>query len=186
MERPAPSEYAEYYGLYVGQVPDGDVLEILERGVGETRELLDGIPPEWETHRYEPGKWSVREVVGHVLDAERVFAYRALSFARADPAPLPSMDENAWAVSSGAGRRPLASLLGELEHLRRSHVAMFAGFGDEVWDRRGVASGFELTVRAMPYILAGHEIHHRRVLAERYLGPLGGREGDSQALRDAS
>jgi hypothetical protein len=175
MERPQPSEYEAYYGTYIGRVPEGNVLELLERGIAESRDLLGGIPPTWETYRYEPGKWSVREVVAHVIDAERVFGYRALSIARADPAPLPSMDQDLWAANAHAANRPLASLLDELEHLRRSHVAMFAGFDAEVWGRRGVASGFEFTVRTFPYILAGHEIHHRRVLEERYLRPL--REG---------
>ena len=171
MHRPQPSEYDEYYGLYIGQVPEGNILELLERGLADNRALLGDLPTEWQTHRYQPGKWSVREVVGHVLDAERVFGYRAVSIARADPAPLPSMDQDVWAASSNAARRPLASLLEELEHLRRSHVAMFADFDQEMWGRRGVASGFEFTVRSFPYILAGHEIHHRRVLEERYLRP---------------
>ena len=175
MERPQPSEYNEYYGTYIGKVPRGDILELLARGIAETRDLLDDVPPEWETYRYEPGKWSVREVVAHVLDAERVFGYRALSIARADPAPLPGMDQDLWAANANAEGRPLASFLQELDHLRRSHIAMFAGFADEMWGRRGVASGFEFTVRTFPYILVGHEIHHRRVLEERYLRPL--REG---------
>ena len=172
MKRPHPSEHAEYYGLYVNQVPDGDVLEILDEEVGRTVELLGGLPPEWETYRYEPGKWSVREVMGHVVDGERLFGYRALSIARADPADLPSMDQDQWAGSSNAGDRPLAALLDDLERARRSSIAMFESFDEEMWARRGMASGFEFSVRTFPYILAGHEIHHRRVLEERYLKPL--------------
>ncbi len=172
MHRPRPSEYDEYYGLYVGQVPEGEILELLERGLADNRALLGDLPVEWETYRYEPGKWSVREVIAHVLDAERVFGYRAVSIARGDPASLPGMDQDVWAAGANAANRPLASLLEELEHLRRSHILMFAGFDGEMWGRRGVASGFEFTVRSFPYILAGHEIHHRRVLEERYLRPL--------------
>ncbi len=171
MHRPQPSEYDEYYGLYVGQVPEGEILELLERGLADNRALLGDLPAEWETYRYEPGKWSVREVVAHVLDAERVFGYRAVSIARGDPSPLPGMDQDVWAAGANAANRSLASLLDELEHLRRSHILMFAGFDDEMWGRRGVASGVGFTVRSFPHILAGHEIHHRRVLEERYLRP---------------
>ncbi len=172
MKRPHPSEHAEYYGLYIHQVPDGDVLQILDEGVGRTVELLGGLPPEWETYRYEPGKWSVREVMGHVVDVERVFGYRALSIARADPATLPGMDQDQWAASSNAGDRPLASLLEDLRWARRSSLAMFKGFDDATGERSGVASDCPFSVRTFPYIVAGHEIHHRRVLEERYLKPL--------------
>ncbi len=161
MRRPEPSEYEEYYGLYVNQVPDGDVLQILEQGVGRTAELLGGIPEAWETYRYAPEKWLLREVMGHVLDVERLFSYRALSIARSDPAHLPSMDQDQWAAASNAAERPLASLLDDFARARASSLAMLRGLAGDAWDRRGVASGFEFTVRSFPYILAGHEIHHR-------------------------
>ena len=169
MRRPQPSEYEEYYGLYVGQVPDGDILQILADGVKRTVDLLGGVAPEQETFRYEPGKWSVREVVGHVVDVERVFGYRALSIARADPAALPGMDQDVWAAASNAADRPLARQLEDFRRARASNVAMFEGFDDAVWERSGTASGFPFSVRTFPWILAGHEIHHRRVLEERYL-----------------
>lgn len=186
MERPQATDYAEYYGLYVDQVPEGNILELLSRGIDETRALLDGVPTEWESFRYAPGKWSVREVVGHMIDAERVFGYRALSIARGDAAPLPGMDQDQWARDSNAARRLLAEQLEEFELLRRAHVAMFAGFEDAAWQRRGVASGCEFGVRAFPYILAGHENHHRRVLEERYLEPLQQRAARVTPDRDAS
>ncbi|MCP3958849.1 MAG: DinB family protein [bacterium] len=172
MRRPNPDEYNEYYSLYINQVPEGDILEMLATGVQASRRLLGGLPEAWEVYRYEPGKWSLREVVGHVIDVERVFGYRALSMARSDPAHLPGMDQDPWAASSNAGDRPLASQLEDLERARASSIAMFESFDGETWDRRGTASGFEFTVRAFPYILAGHEIHHLRVLEERYLKPL--------------
>ena len=173
MQRPQPSEYNEYYGLYVGQVPDGEILHILRDGVKRTVDLLAGLSPEQETYRYEPGKWSVREVVGHVIDVERVFGYRALSIARADPVPLPGMDQDVWAASSNAHHRPLAQQLEDFRAARASNVAMLAGFDDAVWERSGTASGYPFSVRTFPWILAGHEIHHRRVLEEKYLKALG-------------
>ncbi len=171
MRRPETSEYAEYYGLYVNQVPDGDILELLDQGVCRTREALDGIASKWETFAYESGKWTLREVVGHMIDTERVFGYRALSVARQDPAALPGMDQDQWTATTNANSRPLATLLGELESLRRSSIALFEGFDEVMWDQRGIASGVEFSVRAFPFIIVGHEIHHLKVLEERYLKP---------------
>lgn len=169
-ERPQSSEYADYYGLYIGQVPEGDIRELMASEIESTLEMLRGVPAERETHRYAEGKWSVREVVGHMIDVERVFAYRALAFARRDPAPLPSMEQDGWALASNAHQRPLSELADELELTRRGHVVMFRGFDDEVALETGVASGFRFTVRSLAYCLVGHEIHHRKLLAERYLG----------------
>jgi uncharacterized damage-inducible protein DinB len=170
IQHPAPGECDEYYNRYIEQVPDGDLLDILERGVAETRSVLAGLTVERETYRYEPGKWSVREVVGHVLDSERAFAYRALAFARLDPAPYPSFDQDEYAAGSNAHERALADLMAEWSAVREANVLMFRSFGDETWDLRGVASGYEFTVRALAFIIAGHEIWHRGTLRERYLG----------------
>ncbi len=172
MQRPDPTEYHEYYGTYVHKVPDGEILEILDQGVSQTLGLLRDLPTEWETFSYEPGKWTLRDVLGHMADAERVFSYRALSFARLDPGELPSMDQDQWVADSNAGSRPLPSLLAEFECVRRSSIALFEGFDEDVWSRRGTASGCEFSVRSFPYIVAGHEIHHRRVIEERYLARL--------------
>ncbi len=169
MRRPDTTEYDEYYGGYIRQVPEGDVLEILGAGVGLTVEALAGMAPERETHRYQPGKWSAREVLGHVVDMEWLFSYRALTFARADPSPLPSIDQDLWAANSNAGERTVAALLEDLAHVRASSLAILKGLTEDAWDRRGTASGCEFTVRACAYILAGHEIHHRKVLVEKYL-----------------
>ncbi len=169
LRRPEADEYDGYYALYVRQVPAGDVLETLSRQIELTGETIARVPPELETFRYQSGKWSVREVVGHMADVERTFAYRALWFARADPSPLPGLEQDDWGAASNASERPLAELYAELALARMSHVAMFRGFDDAAWLRRGVASGFEFTVRSLPYLMAGHEIHHRRVLEERYL-----------------
>jgi hypothetical protein len=171
LPRPAAGDAAPYYFRYIDRVPDEDVLSLLERGLAETRRVLAGIVGaggERETFRYEPGKWSVREVVGHVLDAERVFGFRALHMARGADTALPSLDEDEWVPTSGAGARPLAEMLDELELVRRGHLAMFRAFDAAAWERTGVASDVLFRVRAFPFILAGHEIHHREVLAERY------------------
>jgi hypothetical protein len=167
--RPASSEYAPFYGGYVGAVPDGDFLPLLERQGSETVALLRAVSEKTSQHRYAPGKWSIREVVGHLTDAERVFTYRALSFARGDATPLPSFDENTWAATSNADRRPLADLIGDFEAVRAATLALLRGFDEEQFARAGIASGHQVTVRALAYIVAGHERHHVRILRERYL-----------------
>ena len=169
LPRPTTGDADPYYFAYIDLVPDGDVLEILARGVAETRRVLSGVPAERETFRYAPGKWSVRDVVGHVLDGERVFGNRAFHMGRGDPAPLPSMDQEIYAGTAGSDRRPLADLLAELDLVRQANLSMFRGFDAAAWERTGTASSKPFRVRSFPFILAGHEIHHRRVLAERYL-----------------
>lgn len=167
--RPGAGEYAEYYGRYIGQVADGPILETLERQLVETMDLLRAVTEEGAGRRYAPDKWSVKEVVGHVTDMERVFACRALHFARGETQPLPGVEQDAYVAAAGFDARPLAAILDELEAVRRASLALFAGFDADTWMRRGVASGYSFTVRAMPWILAGHERHHREVLRERYL-----------------
>ena len=167
--RPKADEYADYYGRYIGRVPEAPVLETLERQIAGTMELLRAVPEERGGHRYAPGKWSMKEVLGHVTDAERIFATRALCFARGEAQPLPGMEQDEYVAAAGFDRRPLAGILDELEAVRRASLALFAGLGPDDWMRRGVASGCTFTVRAMPWILAGHERHHVDVLRERYL-----------------
>jgi len=169
VRRPRPGEIAEYYQGYVDGVPGDDVLATLERNLVETRVLLEPLDERRAGHRYAPGKWSVKEVVGHVIDAERVFAYRALRMARGDPTPLASFDQDAFVARSGSDRRALGELLEELEHLRAANLLFFRSLGEEDWERHGTASERPFVVCAFPWILAGHELHHRRVLVERYL-----------------
>jgi uncharacterized damage-inducible protein DinB len=169
IKRPDPSEYYEYYGRYVDLVPDGDILVILAAEMQRTLDVLAGVGPELADYRYAPEKWSVKEVIGHVIDAERLFGYRALHFARRDPAPLPSMEENDWAQASNAAARSIQSLAGEFELVRRSHIALFKSFDEELSTLSGTASGYKFSVRTFPYLMAGHEMHHRGVLLERYL-----------------
>ena len=169
LTRPAPNEYADYYATYTSQVPEGDILELMDSELEATLELLASIPAERETYRYAPGKWSIREAVGHMIDTERNFASRALWFARMDAAPLPGMEQDEWAAASNANDRPLGELAAEFAAARRSHRAMFAGFDDEAATRSGIASGVSFTTRSFAWILVGHEIHHRSILQERYL-----------------
>jgi uncharacterized damage-inducible protein DinB len=169
MQRPDPSEYHDYYRRYIDKVPEGDVIVLLSSELERTLALLRRVPSERADYRYASDKWSVKEVVGHVIDSERTFAYRALAFARNDPAPLPSFEQEQYARFSNASRRPLRELAEELEWLRKSNVLLFKSFDEDMWARRGIASDVSFTVRTFPYIIVGHEIHHRRVLEERYL-----------------
>ena len=169
-ERPGPGEHAEYYSRYVDLVPEGNILDTLLRQLGETLVLLQEVPPERETYRYAPAKWSIREVVGHMIDTERVFAYRALAIARSDSADLPTMDQDEWVRRSGADDRTLEDLSSEWASLRRSNLDLLASLGVEAGLSRGRASGFEITVRSIPWIMAGHELWHRERLRVDYLG----------------
>jgi hypothetical protein len=170
MQRPGPSEHHEYYSGYIDLVPDGDVLASLETQIGRTLELLGTIPRTKEEHRYAPGKWSIREVVGHLVDAERVFAFRALWMARGASGELGSMEQDEWAATSNAGSRSLAGLAREWGVLRGANVLMFRSFDDAMWARQGIASGRSFAVRTFPWIIAGHELHHRVRLERDYLG----------------
>jgi len=169
MTRPAPDEFNEYYSRYIDLVPDGDIVATLTEQMAETQKLLASVPADREDYRYAEGKWSVRDVVGHVMDVERVFAFRALWAARREEAEQPSMEQDSWADASNAGRRPLADLAGEWAALRRAVVLMCAGFDEETWDRRGRASGNAYSVRAAIWVIVGHEVHHRGVLEREYL-----------------
>lgn len=168
LSRPAETEYAPFYTPYVAGVPDGDVITILVRQGNETAALLGRVNEERSLFRYAPGKWTVREVAGHLSDSERVFTYRALTFARGDETPLPSFDENSWAARSNASARPMSAHVEEIRAVRAATLALFQGFSAAEWERWGTASGKKVTVRALAYILAGHERHHLNILRERY------------------
>lgn len=167
--RPAASEYLEYYGKYIEQVPDGDLLTLLQQQKSETAKLLKGITPEQADFAYGPGKWTVKEVVGHLSDAERVFAYRALRFARGDATPLSPFDENLYVPAGQFGRRTIADLADEFASIRSTTVHLAKHLGQDALARQGIASGHPITVRALLYIIAGHERHHVALLRERYL-----------------
>ena len=166
---PAPAEYSEYFARYVGRVPPGDVVATIRDQSADSMTLLRGVDPSRTTTGYAPGKWSIRDIVLHMADTERVMGYRALHIARADVTPLPSFDENAWTPMAGANARSMESLLAEFEATRRSTVAMLEGLPPEAWTRIGTASGKPVSVRALAWIIAGHERHHLAIIRERYL-----------------
>ncbi len=169
LSRPAAGEYDEYYDLYVRRVPDGDILEIIDRQITDTNRFLLGIGEEKAKYRYAPDKWSIKQVAGHLSDIERLFQYRAVAFARNDRTPLPSIDQDDYLSGANFDDRALEDIAEEYRLVRTSGLALFRSFDDEISLRTGTASGFTFTVRSIPYILAGHEIHHVGVIKERYL-----------------
>ncbi len=168
-QAPQTDEYNEFYRGYIRYVPPGDVLANLEKNLDLHLNFFASASEELQSYRYASGKWSFKEVVGHILDTERVFAYRALCIARGDRTALPGMDQDHFMIGANFGSRTWDSILREYRHQRLSNLALFEGFGADTLNRRGLASGFEFSVRALIYIIAGHEIHHFRVLEDRYL-----------------
>lgn len=169
MRHPAPDEHIPYYGKYISLVGDEeDVLAVLEEQPGRLEALFAAVPEERGGFRYEPGKWSVREVLGHLIDVERVFGFRAYCFSRGEAQPLPGVDFEAYAAQGEYDRRTLAGLLKEFGELRRSQTALFRSLGEDAWSRVGTADGNPMSVRALAYVLAGHVRYHTRLLEERY------------------
>jgi uncharacterized damage-inducible protein DinB len=167
--RPDLSEHLPYYGKYIALVPPGDIFATLGQELETTLSLLRSLTPAQADHRYAPDKWSLKEVVGHLIDTERIFAYRAMRFARNDQTPLSGFDENAYVPAAKFGGRALDDLAAEFEHVRKANLFLFRGMDDDAWRRKGVANGAEVSVRALAWIIAGHEIHHREILRTRYL-----------------
>ena len=172
-QAPPAGEFFEYYGKYINLVPAGDIIAILATQLDDTLIPLRELTDEQARFAYAPGKWSVKEVIGHMADTERVFAYRAMRIARSDATPLASFDENAFVPPGRFNDRPLASLLAEFAAVRRATLALLAGLPQEAWTRMGVASTHPVSVRALAWIIAGHELHHREILAQRYLAHTG-------------
>ena len=169
MRVPEATEAAEYYFTYIKQVPAGDVRVTLDSQARTLLAVFKGISEEQSRHRYAPDKWTIRQVLSHINDTERLFVFRALWFARGFDTPLPSFDQDVAIASAGADARSWQSHVEEFEALRRASVAFFATLPAEAWDRRGTASGFPFSVRALAYMTAGHAEHHARILRERYL-----------------
>lgn len=170
--RPADTDVPPAFVAYLAKVPPGDVFPHLARQLDDTLALVSGLSESEAAFRYAPDKWSIKQILGHLIDCERIFVYRAVSFARKEAAPLPGFDENAYVAATDFDARSLASLIEELRAVRASTVAFFAGLPAEALSRRGVASGREYDVKTVAAIIVGHERHHRGVLSERYLARL--------------
>lgn len=168
MKRPAPTEHAEFYANYIAKVPGTDVLGVLEAQRLQMLQLFTGRTERDGNFRYAPGKWTVKDVLGHVTDTERIFSYRALRIARGDSTPLPGFEQDDYVRDGAFGERTLANLAEEFGAVRSASVALFRSFPEAAWERRGIASQKEVTVRALAFITAGHQMHHRIILEERY------------------
>jgi DinB superfamily len=167
MARPDSNEYAPYYEHYIALVPENDILKAMKSTPETNLAFLAGVPESQASVCHPPYTWTIKQVVGHLTDSERVFGYRALRFARDDSTPLPGFDENAYAKAIHLDDVPLGDLLAEFASLRRSHVSFFEHLSDEAWQRRGSANNAEVTVRALAYILIGHERHHASIIRKR-------------------
>jgi DinB superfamily len=169
MKRPEKTEYAAYYETYVSLVEESDITSALRNQADELREIFSQMSDEKGLYRYAEGKWSIKELLGHLIDGERVFAYRALRFARADRQPLAGFDQDPYIENANFDAVKLSDLLDEMLFLRKANTLFFNNLNEEAWNRTGVASENEISVRAIAYILVGHIRHHVKILKERYL-----------------
>ena len=170
--RPEPSEYAEFYEKYIALVPQGDLFATLEKQLNQYKPLLGKLTEPQSEFRYEPAKWSIKEVVGHVTDTERIFAYRLLRIARGDQTPLSGFEQDDYVKEGNFSARKLADLLEEFSLVRHATLALLRSLPSKAWTRRGNANQKEITVRALGFIIAGHDCHHRVILEQRYLPAL--------------
>jgi len=166
--RPAADEYFEYYHRYTSLVPDGDIVEMLRSQGASSIGYLSALTEEQGAFRYEPGKWSVKECVGHMIDTERIFTYRALRIARNDKTPIEGFEQDDYVKFGSFDACSLRSLIEEFQTVRKATVQLFGHLAEEAWSRRGTASTHEVSVRALAWITAGHEIHHLHVLTSKY------------------
>ena len=166
--RPQTNDYHPAFAGYVSLVPEDDVMSVIETSSSETQKLLAGLDDTRASYRYADGKWSIKEVFGHIADAERVFGYRALCISRGDQSPLPGFDEQEYARNSNYDAWKVGDLSELYALVRRANIVFFRNLPAEAWDRRGIANNNPISVRALAYVIAGHERHHLNVLRERY------------------
>ena len=169
IQRPEAAEHEPYYTKYISLVRGEDLTAALDSQIVDTLATLHAIPEEKSLYRYAPDKWSIKEVLGHLIDTERIFTYRALRFARNDTTPLPGFDQNPYVAAGAFDARPWSNLIAEFEHVRRSTSLFFRGLTPEAAMRRGAANNATISVRALGYIIAGHELHHMAIVCDKYL-----------------
>jgi hypothetical protein len=167
MARPDRSEYAAYYETYVGLVPEEHVIEAMRSELALTVEFLRGVAESDASVCHPPYTWTAKQVVGHLVDAERIFGYRSLRIARGDSTPLPGFDENAYVETAQFDEHGLADLVAEFQTVRQSQLSLFENLPSNAWNRRGFANGDGVSVRGLAYIIVGHERHHTAILRRR-------------------
>lgn len=166
---PSPTEHPVYYGKYIQRVPEGDLVDILNNQLKESLTFLESLPVEKLNYRYAAGKWTIPQIIQHITDTERIFAYRALRFARKDKTPLSGFEENDYADAANTSERSINDILEEFISVRRASIQLLKSFNDAILNNSGSSNGNPMTVRAMVYIIAGHELHHMQVIKEKYL-----------------
>ena len=171
--RPEPGEYAPYYDRYISLIAGSDILGTLDAQRRQMMLLLSGRDEADGDYRYASDKWNAKEVLGHVCDTERVFAYRALRIARGDQTPMEGFEQDDYVRNGPFARAPLAEIVEDYIAVRRATLTLLRNLDEDAWMRRGVANKSEVSVRALAYIIAGHEAHHRRILEEKYFGKSG-------------
>lgn len=169
MKNLQPTEYPEHYTSYVNEVKSLDIIEALEESLWDFVRFIEDIPIDKHEYQYQPGKWTIKEIILHIIDAERIFGYRALRFARFDTTPLAGFEENDYVPISNANNREVKSLLAEFVAVRKATIALFENFTEEMLLHKGIASNGEISVRALGFIISGHCMYHQNVIRERYL-----------------
>ncbi|MFG6496562.1 DinB family protein [Fictibacillus sp. UD] len=166
---PEKYKYADYYKTYVKLVPEGDIVQILSEQMRETVGIMSMLSEEKSEYRYAPGKWSIKEVIGHVVDTERIMSYRLLSIARGEKVSLPGYDENAYVEEADFDSSSMKTLLENFVAVRQATIQLIKSLSEEALTRTGTANGHEVSVSALMMIIAGHELHHRNIILERYV-----------------
>jgi uncharacterized damage-inducible protein DinB len=172
LSRPLPGDYSDGLAPYIAEAPDGDVLALLKAQLGEVVPLYEGLSEVQAAYRYAPGKWSLKDLLQHLSDAERIFAYRCLRIGRGDATPLPGWEENDYALAAKADERATAELLADFQATRLASLELFRSLPDAAWARKGTSNGRTLCARTLPFVCLGHAAHHLAVIRERYLSGL--------------
>jgi uncharacterized damage-inducible protein DinB len=179
ISKPEATDYPSYYATYINRVTGDDLIESLENNFNTTKELIKSLNDDQLNYRYAEGKWSIKEILVHVMDAERIFAYRALRFARQDKTNLPGFEENDYVPASNASQRNINNILDEFAALRKSTIELFKNFDEKQLSQSGTANNNRISVCSLAYVIAGHELHHINVIRERYLQPVNASETKS-------